>query len=402
VSGPQTLDDLGDIAGRTALVRVDFNVPVGEDGAIGDDTRLRASLPTVLALSRRGAVVLLMSHLGRPKGQWTAKYSLARVAAAFGRILGRGVRFLDDWASPPALRTVATLEQGDVVLLENTRFYAGEESNDPELAQQMAALADFYVNDAFSASHRAHASTAGIANLLPSYLGRAFEAELEALQSAYRSDQRPSTAIIGGAKISSKLNVLEALSMKVDHLLIGGAMANTFLAATGRPIGRSLAEPELEDRAMRILELAQAGKCRVHLPQDVVVAQEMKPYPPSQRISAVETVAGDEMILDLGPRTVSAIAEVLRTSRLLIWNGPLGAFETPPFDQSTHALANMAAELTRTGKLTSLAGGGDTVAALNQSGLVADLTHVSTGGGAFLDWSAGLPLPGLQALRLGT
>ena len=398
MSVPQTLDDLGEIAGQIALVRVDFNVPIGNDGAVGDDTRLRASLPTVMALRRRGAVVLLLSHLGRPKGKPNAAFSLAPVAKTYSSLLGDEVHFLEDWTGPGAQRAVSELEAGDVALLENTRFYAGEESNDPELASAMADLADFYVNDAFSASHRAHASTVGVARLLPSYMGRALEDEIGALQSATGLGRRPSTAIIGGAKISSKLNVLEQLSTKVDNLIIGGAMANTFLAALNKPIGRSLAERNLEDAALQILTKASQGKCQIHLPQDVMVGRELTPHPLSLRTALVEDVAADEMILDLGPRTVAKTVDVLRSSQLLIWNGPLGAFETPPFETSTFAIAQAAAELTRKGALTSLAGGGDTVAALNMSGLTADLTHVSTGGGAFLEWVADIALPGLQVL----
>ena len=398
MSVPQTLDDLGEIAGQIALVRVDFNVPIGNDGAVGDDTRLRASLPTVMALRRRGAVILLLSHLGRPKGKPNAAFSLAPVAKTYSSLLGDEVHFLEDWTGPGAQRAVSELEAGDVALLENTRFYAGEESNDPELASAMADLADFYVNDAFSASHRAHASTVGVARLLPSYMGRALEDEIGALQSATGLGRRPSTAIIGGAKISSKLNVLEQLSTKVDNLIIGGAMANTFLAALNKPIGRSLAERNLEDAALRILKSASQGKCQIHLPQDVMVGRELTPHPLSLRTALVEDVAADEMILDLGPLTVAKTLDVLRSSQLLIWNGPLGAFETPPFETSTFAIAQAAAELTRKGALTSLAGGGDTVAALNMSGLTADLTHVSTGGGAFLEWVADIALPGLQVL----
>ncbi|MEL7688836.1 phosphoglycerate kinase [Citromicrobium bathyomarinum] len=398
MSVPQTLDDLGEIAGQIALVRVDFNVPIGNDGAVGDDTRLRASLPTVMALRRRGAVVLLLSHLGRPKGKPNAAFSLAPVAKTYSSLLGDEVHFLEDWTGPGAQRAVSELEAGDVALLENTRFYAGEESNDPELASAMADLADFYVNDAFSASHRAHASTVGVARLLPSYMGRALEDEIGALQSATGLGRRPSTAIIGGAKISSKLNVLEQLSTKVDNLIIGGAMANTFLAALNKPIGRSLAERNLEDAALRIVRNASQGNCQIHLPEDVVVARELTPRPLSLRTALVEGVAADEMILDLGPRTVAKTVDVLRSSQLLIWNGPLGAFETPPFETSTFAIAKAAAELTRKGSLTSLAGGGDTVAALNKSSLAAGLTHVSTGGGAFLEWAADIALPGLQVL----
>lgn len=355
MSVPQTLDDLGEIAGQIALVRVDFNVPIGNDGAVGDDTRLRASLPTVMALRRRGAVILLLSHLGRPKGKPNAAFSLAPVAKTYSSLLGDEVHFLEDWTGPGAQRAVSELEAGDVALLENTRFYAGEESNDPELASAMADLADFYVNDAFSASHRAHASTVGVARLLPSYMGRALEDEIGALQSATGLGRRPSTAIIGGAKISSKLNVLEQLSTKVDNLIIGGAMANTFLAALNKPIGRSLAERNLEDAALRILKSASQGKCQIHLPQDVMVGRELTPHPLSLRTALVEDVAADEMILDLGPLTVAKTLDVLRSSQLLIWNGPLGAFETPPFETSTFAIAQAAAELTRKGSLTSLA-----------------------------------------------
>jgi phosphoglycerate kinase len=394
----KTLDDLGDVSGKRALVRVDLNVPM-QDGAVTDGTRLTATLPTVTELADKGAIVLLLAHFGRPKGERRPDMSLALVTQPYAHVLGRPVRFIEDCRGPAAAAAVATLQPGDVAILENTRFHPGEEKNDPELAREMAALGDFYVDDAFSAAHRAHASTEGIAHLLPAYAGRAMEAELNALGKALGHPEHPVAAVVGGAKVSTKLDVLRHLVGKVDHLIIGGGMANTFLAARGVAIGKSLAERDLADTANAILEAADRANCTVHLPYDVVVAKAFAPNPPSIRTCNVHEVAEDEMILDIGPAAVEALADVLKTCRTLVWNGPLGAFETPPFEAATVALARTAAALTQEGSLVSVAGGGDTVAALNQAGVASDFTFVSTAGGAFLEWMEGKELPGVKALE---
>jgi phosphoglycerate kinase len=393
----RTLDDLGDLRGRRALVRVDLNVPM-QDGKVSDDTRLRATLPTVSELADKGAIVLLLAHFGRPKGERRPDMSLALLTRPYSELLGRPVRFIDDCCGPAAKEAIATLAPGDIAILENTRFHAGEEKNDPALAAGMAELGDLYVNDAFSAAHRAHASTEGIAHLLPAYAGRAMEAELKALEKALGDPERPVAAVVGGAKVSTKLDVLKHLVAKVDHLIIGGGMANTFLAARGVDVGKSLAEHDLAATANEIMEAADRAQCTVHLPYDVVVAKEFAPNPPSLRTCNVHEVAADEMILDIGPAAVEALADVLKTCRTLVWNGPLGAFETPPFEVATAALARTAAALTQEGSLASVAGGGDTVAALNQAGVAGDFTFVSTAGGAFLEWMEGKELPGVKAL----
>jgi phosphoglycerate kinase len=390
----RTLDDLGDVSGKRALVRADLNVPM-QGAEVTDDTRLRATLPTVTELADKGAIVLLLAHFGRPKGEPRPDMSLALVTRPYQHVLGRPVRFIGEWDE----EAVATLAPGDVAILENTRFDPGEETNDPAFAARLAALGDFYVDDAFSAAHRAHASTEGIAHLLPAYAGRAMEAELRALEAALGDPERPVAAVVGGAKVSTKLETLRHLVTKVDHLIIGGGMANTFLAARGVDVGRSLAERDLVDIAEQIFEAAERASCTVHLPYDVVVATELVADPPSLRTCNVHEVAADEMILDIGPAAVEALADVLKTCRTLVWNGPLGAFETPPFDAATVALARTAAALTQEGSLVSVAGGGDTVAALNQAGVAADFTFVSTAGGAFLEWMEGKPLPGVEALR---
>jgi phosphoglycerate kinase len=390
----RTLDDLGDVRGKRALVRVDLNVPM-QDGVVTDDTRLRATLPTVTELADKGAIVLLLAHLGRPKGERRPDMSLALITRPYEHVLGRPVRFIGEWDEA----AVATLAPGDVAILENTRFDPGEEKNDPAFAARLAALADFYVDDAFSAAHRAHASTEAIAHLLPAYAGRAMAAELKALEAALGHPERPVAAVVGGAKVSTKLEVLRHLVGKVDHLIIGGGMANTFLAARGIGVGKSLAEHDLAATAEDILEAADKAHCTVHLPYDVVVARELSANPPSLRTCNVHEVAPDEMIFDIGPAAVEALADVLKTCRTLVWNGPLGAFETPPFDAATVALARTAAALTQEGSLVSVAGGGDTVAALNQAGVADAFTFVSTAGGAFLEWMEGKPLPGVEALR---
>ena len=393
----RSLDDLGDVHGKRALVRVDLNVPM-RDGKVSDDTRLRATLPTVTELADKGAVVLLLAHFGRPKGERRPDMSLALVTRPYSEVLGRPVRFIDDSCGDGAKEAVATLSPGDVAILENTRFHAGEEMNDPALVAGMAELGDFYVNDAFSAAHRAHASTEGLAHRLPAYAGRAMQAELQALEKALGSPDRPVAAVVGGAKVSTKLDVLRHLVARVDHLIIGVGMANTFLAARGVAVGRSLAEHELRDTALEIFDAAERAGCTVHLPYDVVVAKEFAPHPPSLRTCNVHEVADDEMILDIGPAAVEALADVLKTCRTLVWNGPLGAFETPPFDAATVALARTAAALTEEGSLVSVAGGGDTVAALNHAGIADEFSFVSTAGGAFLEWMEGKELPGVAAL----
>ena len=395
----KTLDDLPeDLTGKKVLVRVDLNVPM--DGArVTDDTRLRAMLPTVLELSDRGAIVLLLSHFGRPKGEKRPDMSTAQLVLPLHRLSGRSVRFIEDCQGPEAERAIATMLSGNIGILENTRFHTGEEKNDAELAKSMAALGDFYVDDAFSTAHRAHSSTEGITHFLPSFAGRAMEAELKALQRALGEPERPVAAVVGGAKVSTKLAVLGHLVDKVDHLIIGGGMANTFLAARGVNVGKSLCEHELTGEAESIFERAEQAGCTIHLPYDVVVAKEFAPNPPSLRICNVHEVAADEMILDVGPAAVEALADALKTCRTLVWNGPLGAFETPPFDEATVALAKTAAALTKEGSLVSVAGGGDTVAALNHAGVAQDFSFVSTAGGAFLEWMEGRTLPGVAALE---
>ena len=394
----KTLDDLPeDLTGKRILVRVDLNVPM--DGAkVTDDTRLKAMLPTVLELSDRGAIVLLLSHFGRPKGEVRPDMSTAQLVLPIHRLTGRSVRFIEDCAGPEAERAVTTMLPGNIGVLENTRFHAGEEKNDPELAKGMAALGDFYVDDSFSTAHRAHASTEGITHFLPSFAGRAMEAELKALEQALGNPERPVAAVVGGAKVSTKLAVLGHLVGKVDHLIIGGGMANTFLAARGVNVGKSLCEHDLTGEANSIFDAADKAGCTIHLPYDVVVAKEFKPNPPTRTVN-VHEVAPDEMILDVGPAAVEALADVLKTCRTLVWNGPLGAFETPPFDAATVALARTAAALTKEGSLVSVAGGGDTVAALNHAGAAEDFTFVSTAGGAFLEWMEGRVLPGVAALE---
>ena len=395
----RTLDDLGDIRGKRALVRVDLNVPM-QDLDVTDDTRLRATVPTVGELADKGAIVLLLAHFGRPKGERRPDMSLSLVTRAYQDVIGRPIRFVGDCQGETASANVADMAPGDIAILENTRFHAGEEKNDAELARAMAALGDFYVNDAFSAAHRAHASTEGLARLLPAYAGRAMEAELLALQKALGQPERPVAAVVGGAKVSSKLEVLRHLVTKVDHLIIGGGMANTFLAARGVDVGKSLCEHDLTGTALEILEASDRANCTVHLPYDVVVAKEFAANPPSVRTCNVHEVAADEMILDIGPAAVEALADVLKTCRTLVWNGPLGAFETPPFDAATVALARTAAALTQSGALVSVAGGGDTVAALNHAGAAGEFTFVSTAGGAFLEWMEGKDLPGVAALQI--
>ncbi len=392
----KTLDDMGNVQGKRVLVREDLNVPMA-DGRVTDDTRLRATIATVTELADKGAIVLILAHFGRPKGQRNPEFSLAMLTQPYGDVLGRPVRFIDDVAGEAAEAAVVTLNPGDIAILENTRFHAGEEKNDAELAAQIAKLGDLYVNDAFSAAHRAHVSTEGLARVLPAFAGRAMEAELDALEKALGNPEHPVAAVVGGAKVSTKLAVLKHLVGKVDHLIIGGGMANTFLAARGVDVGKSLCEHDLTGTAEEILDAADKAGCTVHLPYDVVVAKEFKPNPETRTVN-VHEVAADEMILDLGPNAVEALGDVLKNCRTLVWNGPLGAFETPPFDMATVALAKTAAALTQDGSLVSVAGGGDTVAALNQAGVGTQFTFVSTAGGAFLEWMEGQDLPGVAAL----
>lgn len=389
----KTLDDMGDVTGKHVLLREDLNVPM-DGGKVSDDTRLRATLPTVSELADRGAIVLILAHFGRPKGQRNPEMSLAMVTRPYGELLGREVRFID-WDG--AADAVAILQPGDVAILENTRFLPGEEKNDVATIDMMAALGDLYVNDAFSAAHRAHASTEGLAHRLPAFAGRSMEAELLALEKALGAPEHPVAAVVGGAKVSSKLDVLRHLVGKVDHLIIGGGMANTFLAARGVDVGKSLCEHDLTATAEAIMDAADKANCTVHLPYDVVVAKEFRANPATRTVN-VHEVAADEMILDVGPSAVEALADVLKNCRTLVWNGPMGAFETPPFDAATVALAKTAAALTREGSLVSVAGGGDTVAALNQAGVAGDFSFVSTAGGAFLEWMEGRALPGVAAL----
>ncbi len=394
----KTLDDLpDDLTGKRVLVRVDLNVPMN-GASVADDTRLRALLPTVLELSDAGALVLLLSHFGRPKGENRPDMSTAQLVRPLTELTGRSVRFIEDCQGPEAERAIMTMLPGNIGILENTRFHDGEETNDPALASAMAALGDYYVNDAFSAAHRAHASTEGVAHRLPSFAGRAMEAELKALEKALGNPERPLAAVVGGAKVSSKLAVLGHLVGQVDHLIIGGGMANTFLAARGVAVGKSLCEHDLVDEAEAIFARAEAAGCTIHLPYDVVVAKEFAANPPSLRTCNVHEVAPDEMILDVGPAAVEALGDVIKNCRTLVWNGPLGAFETAPFDAATVALAKIAAALTQDGSLVSVAGGGDTVAALNHAGVAADFSFVSTAGGAFLEWMEGRTLPGVAAL----
>jgi phosphoglycerate kinase len=394
----RTLDDMGDIAGKIVLVREDLNVPMA-DGKVTDDTRLRATVETLSELSDRGAKVLVLAHFGRPKGKPDPAMSLKQVVPALAKALGRDVQFLDTCAGQIAAVAVRQFANGTICVLENTRFHEGEETNDPALVEQIAKLGDLYVNDAFSAAHRAHASTEGLAHALPAFAGRAMQKELEALQKALGTPEKPVAAVVGGAKVSSKLDVLTHLVTRVDHLIIGGGMANTFLAARGVDVGTSLCEHELAETANGILDAADKAGCTVHLPYDVVVAKEFRANPPVRTVN-VHEVASDEIILDVGPAAVEALADVLKNCRTLVWNGPLGAFETPPFDSATVALARTAAALTREGSLVSVAGGGDTVAALNHAGVAGDFTFVSTAGGAFLEWMEGRELPGVAVLTV--
>ena len=392
------LEDADGLAGKTALVRVDFNVPMNDAGEVTDDTRLRAALDTVQALSGKGAKVALLAHFGRPKGEVKPEMSLRPVADAFATVLGAPVAFAEDCVGETAMNAIHSIQGGGVVLLENTRFKPGEEKNSPELADEMAKLGDVYVNDAFSAAHRAHVSTEGLARRLPAYAGKSMERELDALNAALGSPERPVLAVVGGAKVSSKIDLLKNLVSKVDMLAIGGGMANTFLAARGVKVGKSLCEHDLADTCRKIEENAKAAGCEILLPVDVVVAKEFAAYAENRTCAAAD-VAEDEMILDAGPRTVEGLEAAMDRAKTLVWNGPLGAFEITPFDAATVAAARAAASRAKAGDLIAVAGGGDTVAALNHAGAGEDFTFVSTAGGAFLEWMEGKALPGVEALK---
>ena len=387
----KTLDDM-DLAGKVVLTRVDINVPM-EAGEVTDATRIEKIVPTVRYILAKGGKVVLLAHFGRPKGEVVPEMSLRRVQPALESALARHVTFIER----PSRAAIDALPAGAVVLLENTRFTPMEEANDPAMAQFLASLGDIYCNDAFSAAHRAHASTEGVAKLLPNCAGRLMEEELRALNAALGAPVRPVVAVVGGAKVSSKLELLGNLVTKVDHLVIGGGMANTFLVARGVEVGTSLAERDMAPIALEILRKAKAAGCQVHLPVDIVVAREFKAGAASAVLSVGDCPA-DAMILDAGPKTVEELRGVFAACKTLIWNGPLGAFEIPPFDKATHAAAQAAAALTRAGKLISVAGGGDTVAALNQAGAADDFTFISTAGGAFLEWMEGKVLPGVAAI----
>jgi phosphoglycerate kinase len=391
----RTLDGLA-VRGKRVLVRADLNVPV-ENGKVTDTVRIERQAPTIRELSDKGAKVIVLSHLERPKGKIVPAMSLKPVAPALAKAIGRGVAFAEDCVGPAAKEAVAKMKDGDVLLLENTRFHPGEETDDIRFAKEVASLGDIFVNDAFSVAHRAHATTAAIAYLLPSAAGRSMEAELSHLHKALDDPERPLMAVVGGAKVSTKIKLLENLVKKVETLVIGGAMANTFLAAEGIKVGKSLYERDHLETARRVISLSVESGAALLLPADVVVARELK-RGVSHRTIPARAIYADEMILDVGPTTVEAFEKRLHNTRTLVWNGPLGAFETPPFDKATVAAAKLVAERTKSGKLLSVAGGGDTVAALNHAHVAGDFSYVSTAGGAFLEWLEGRELPGVAAL----
>ena len=396
MSAFRTLDS-ADVKGKRVLCRVDLNLPMA-DGKVADDTRVRAVAPTIREIADRGGKVILLAHFGRPKGGPEEKYSLRQIVPTVSAVVGRTVAFAEDCIGPKAEAAVAAMKDGDILVLENTRFHKGEEKNDPEFTAALARLGDVYVNDAFSAAHRAHASTEGLAHRLPAYAGRSMQAEIEALEGALGSPKRPLVAVIGGAKVSSKIDILENLTAKVDALVIGGGMANTFLVAKGTAVGRSLAEPDLADTVRRIVAAADKAGCAIVLPHDVVVAPEFKAGAPATTVP-VDAVPADQMILDVGPRSVAAVDQWIDKAATLVWNGPLGAFEVPPFDKATVEAARHAAERTKKGGLLSVAGGGETVAALKHAGAADGFSFVSTAGGAFLEWLEGKALPGVEVLR---
>jgi phosphoglycerate kinase len=397
VTAFRTLDD-ADVQGKRVLVRVDLNVPMA-DGKVADDTRIRAVAQTILEIAGKGGKAILLAHFGRPKDGPDPKLSLKPVVPAVVAILGRPVAFAEDCIGAKAEEAVAAMENGGILLLENTRFHKGEEKNDPAFIAALAKLGDVYVNDAFSAAHRAHATTEGLAHRLPAFAGRAMQAEIEALENALASPKRPVVAVIGGAKVSSKIDILEHLTGKVDALVIGGGMANTFLLAKGMVVGKSLAEPDLTDTARRIVAAADKAGCAIVLPYDVVVASAFKAGAETKTVPA-DAVPADKMILDIGPRSIAAVKNWIDKAATLVWNGPLGAFEVSPFDRATVEAARYAAERTKKGGLLSVAGGGETVAALNHAGVAGGFTFVSTAGGAFLEWLEGKALPGVEVLRV--
>lgn len=393
----KTLDNLTDIAGKRVLVRVDLNVPV-KDGKVTDATRIERVAPTIHELSKKGAKVILLAHFGRPKGEVVADMSLEQILPAVNDVLGTKVHFAADCIGETAAAAIAALDNGGILLLENTRFHKGEEKNNPDFTAALAANGDIYVNDAFSAAHRAHASTEGLAHLLPAYAGRTMQAELEALEKGLGNPNRPVVAIVGGAKVSTKIDLLMNLVKKVDALVIGGGMANTFLAARGTNVGKSLCEHDLADTAKQIMIEAATATCAIVLPEDGVVAREFKANAENEVVD-VNAIPVDAMMLDVGPKTIEAVNAWISRASTLVWNGPLGAFEIAPFDTATVAAAKHAAEQTKAGKLVSVAGGGDTVAALNHAAVADDFTYVSTAGGAFLEWMEGKPLPGVDILH---
>jgi phosphoglycerate kinase len=393
----KTLDNLTDIAGKRVLVRVDLNVPV-KDGKVTDATRIERVAPTILELSKKGAKVILLAHFGRPKGEVVADMSLNQILPAVNDVLGTTVAFASDCIGDAAASAIAELGNGGILLLENTRFHKGEEKNNADFTAALAANGDIYINDAFSAAHRAHSSTEGLAHLLPAYAGRTMQAELEALEKGLGNPNRPVVAIVGGAKVSTKIDLLMNLVKKVDALVIGGGMANTFLAARGTDVGKSLCEHDLADTAKQIMIEAAGAGCAIVLPEDGVVAREFKANAENE-VVAVSAIPSDAMMLDVGPKTIDAVNAWISRASTLVWNGPLGAFEIAPFDTATVAAAKHAAACTKDGKLVSVAGGGDTVAALNHAGVADDFTYVSTAGGAFLEWMEGKPLPGVDVLN---
>ncbi|NML72653.1 phosphoglycerate kinase [Rhizobium sp. S-51] len=392
----KTLDDLTDIAGKRVLVRVDLNVPVA-DGKVSDATRIERVAPTIKELSAKGAKVILLAHFGRPKGEPVADQSLSLIAPAVEEVLDQKVAFASDCIGAPAADAIAAMQNGDILLLENTRFHKGEEKNTPEFVAELAKNGDIFVNDAFSAAHRAHASTEGLAHHMPAYAGRTMQAELEALEKGLGQPARPVVAIVGGAKVSTKIDLLSNLVKKVDALVIGGGMANTFLAAQGIDVGKSLCEHDLAETAKEILATAKTAGCAIVLPEDGVVAREFKAGAANETVD-IKAIPSDAMVLDVGPKSVAAINAWISKASTLVWNGPLGAFEITPFDTATVSAAKHAAEETRAGKLVSVAGGGDTVSALNHAGVADDFSYVSTAGGAFLEWMEGKELPGVAVL----
>ncbi|WP_104664520.1 phosphoglycerate kinase [Ensifer adhaerens] len=393
----KTLDDLTDIAGKRVLVRVDLNVPV-KDGVVTDATRIERVAPTIRELSEKGAKVILLAHFGRPKGEPVADMSLKTIATAVEDVLDQRVHFGADCVGDKAKNAIAEMSDGDVLLLENTRFHKGEEKNDAEFVKALAANGDIYVNDAFSAAHRAHASTEGLAHHLPAYAGRTMQAELEALEKGLGQPKRPVVAIVGGAKVSTKIDLLQNLVTKVDALVIGGGMANTFIAAKGVNVGKSLCEHDLADTARAIIAAADKAGCAIVLPEDGVIAREFKAGADNEVVD-INAIPADAMVLDVGPKSIAAVNDWISKAETLVWNGPLGAFEIAPFDKATVAVAKHAAARTRQGSLVSVAGGGDTVAALNHAEVADDFSYVSTAGGAFLEWMEGKPLPGVDILK---